>query len=163
MRYGVERLPDGKKKRALSRRYDFLRQDFGDWVLDFDESAASDFGRYVAEFEAERGLRAVEEADLRDLQIAAIARSRGWTVATRNTTDFPLIDTVNPFEAWKIAGKSKLLRMDNVLIVVDELEAAKAFFVELGRELEGETTVRARVARNERCEGIVNSRNRCFL
>jgi catechol 2,3-dioxygenase-like lactoylglutathione lyase family enzyme len=31
--------------------------------------------------------------------------------------------------------------MDNVLIVVDDLEAAKAFFIELGMELEGETTV----------------------
>src|SRR5438552_1702701 len=37
--------------------------------------------------------------------------------------------------------KSKLLRVDNVLIVVDDLEAAKAFFAELGMELEGETTV----------------------
>jgi catechol 2,3-dioxygenase-like lactoylglutathione lyase family enzyme len=34
-----------------------------------------------------------------------------------------------------------LQRMDNVLIVVDDLEAAKAFFVELGMELEGETQV----------------------
>ena len=34
-----------------------------------------------------------------------------------------------------------LKRMDNVLIVVDDLEAEKAFFVELGMELEGETTV----------------------
>ena len=34
-----------------------------------------------------------------------------------------------------------LQRMDNVLIVVDDLEAAKAFFVELGMELEGETLV----------------------
>jgi catechol 2,3-dioxygenase-like lactoylglutathione lyase family enzyme len=31
--------------------------------------------------------------------------------------------------------------MDNVLIVVDDLEAAIAFFAELGLELEGETTV----------------------
>ena len=31
--------------------------------------------------------------------------------------------------------------MDNVLIVVEDLEAAKAFFAELGMELEGETTV----------------------
>src|SRR5262245_17522176 len=37
--------------------------------------------------------------------------------------------------------KNKLLRMDNVLIVVDDLEAAKAFVAELGMELEGETTV----------------------
>src|SRR6188508_3702405 len=40
-----------------------------------------------------------------------------------------------------MTAKSKLLRMDNVLIVVDDLEAAKAFFFELGLELEGETTV----------------------
>src|ERR671919_501941 len=32
-------------------------------------------------------------------------------------------------------------RMDNVLINVDDLEAATAFFAELGMELEGETTV----------------------
>jgi catechol 2,3-dioxygenase-like lactoylglutathione lyase family enzyme len=32
-------------------------------------------------------------------------------------------------------------RMDNILIVVDDLEAAIAFFVELGLELEGEMTV----------------------
>jgi len=34
-----------------------------------------------------------------------------------------------------------LQRMDNILIVVEDLGAAKAFFVELGMELEGETTV----------------------
>src|SRR6186997_611399 len=34
-----------------------------------------------------------------------------------------------------------VLRMDNVLLVVDDLEAVKAFFVELGLELEGETVV----------------------
>ena len=34
-----------------------------------------------------------------------------------------------------------LKRMDNVLIVVDDLEAAKAFFFELGMELESETSV----------------------
>src|SRR5690349_24284357 len=33
-----------------------------------------------------------------------------------------------------------LQRMDNVLIVVNDLEAAKAFFAELGMELEGEAT-----------------------
>ena len=33
------------------------------------------------------------------------------------------------------------LRIDNVGIVVDDLKAAIAFFVELGLELEGETTV----------------------
>jgi catechol 2,3-dioxygenase-like lactoylglutathione lyase family enzyme len=36
------------------------------------------------------------------------------------------------------------IRMDNVLIVVDALEAAKAFFIELGMELEGQTQVEGR-------------------
>jgi len=31
--------------------------------------------------------------------------------------------------------------MDNVLLVVDDLKAAIAFFTELGLELEGQTTV----------------------
>src|SRR6188474_1793439 len=34
-----------------------------------------------------------------------------------------------------------LKRMDNVLIVVDDLESVKAFFIELGLRLEGEQTV----------------------
>ena len=34
-----------------------------------------------------------------------------------------------------------LRRMDNVLIVVDDLDAAQAFFTELGMELEDKTTV----------------------
>ena len=34
-----------------------------------------------------------------------------------------------------------LKRMDNVLIVVDDLEAVKAFFIELGLTLEGEQIV----------------------
>ena len=37
-----------------------------------------------------------------------------------------------------------LLRMDNILIVVEDLKAAIAFFAELGLELEGETTVEGR-------------------
>jgi catechol 2,3-dioxygenase-like lactoylglutathione lyase family enzyme len=38
-----------------------------------------------------------------------------------------------------------VLRMDNVGIVVNDIEAAIAFFVELGLELEGETTVEGRL------------------
>ena len=50
-----------------------------------------------------------------------------------------------------------LKRMDNVLIVVDDLEAAKAFFVELGMELEGETTVEG--PRVDRIVGLENVRS----
>lgn len=97
LRYGVERLPDGKRRRELERKIDFLSQDFRDWILDFDEAAAAEFGRYVAEFEKKYGIAAVEAADVRDLQIASIARAHGWTVVTRNTRDFALVPFVNPF------------------------------------------------------------------
>ena len=49
-----------------------------------------------------------------------------------------------------------LKRMDNVLIVVDDLEAAKAFFVELGMELEGEMPVEGRLV--DRVVGLENVR-----
>jgi len=41
-------------------------------------------------------------------------------------------------------GDMTVRRMDNVGIVLDDLAAAIAFFVELGLELEGETTVEGR-------------------
>jgi catechol 2,3-dioxygenase-like lactoylglutathione lyase family enzyme len=41
---------------------------------------------------------------------------------------------------WDALADMALPRMDNVLVVVDDLEAAKAFFAELGMELEGEAT-----------------------
>ena len=40
-----------------------------------------------------------------------------------------------------ILQRMTILRMDNVGVVVDDLDAAVAFFVELGLELEGEATV----------------------
>ena len=49
-----------------------------------------------------------------------------------------------------------LKRMDNVLIVVEDLEAAKAFFVELGMELEGEMPVEGRSV--DRIVGLENVR-----
>src|SRR5215831_7072272 len=49
-----------------------------------------------------------------------------------------------------------LRRMDNVLIVVEDLEAAKAFFVELGMELEGEMPVEGRWV--DRVVGLENVR-----
>jgi catechol 2,3-dioxygenase-like lactoylglutathione lyase family enzyme len=54
-----------------------------------------------------------------------------------------------------------LQRMDNVLIVVDDLEAAKAFFVELGMELEGETTVEGPWV--DRIVGLENVRSKIAM
>jgi catechol 2,3-dioxygenase-like lactoylglutathione lyase family enzyme len=43
-------------------------------------------------------------------------------------------------------GDMTILRMDNVGVVVNDLEAAIAFFVELGMELEGQAPVEGRWA-----------------
>ena len=49
-----------------------------------------------------------------------------------------------------------LKRMDNVLIVVQDIEAAKAFFLELGMELEGEMPLEGSLV--ERVVGLDNVR-----
>jgi len=49
-----------------------------------------------------------------------------------------------------------LKRMDNVLIVVEDMEAAKAFFLELGMELEGEMPLEGSLV--ERVVGLDNVR-----
>jgi catechol 2,3-dioxygenase-like lactoylglutathione lyase family enzyme len=54
------------------------------------------------------------------------------------------------------AKKSQVRRMDNVLIVVDDLEAVKEFFLQLGLEVEGETTVEG--ATVDRLVGLKNVR-----
>ncbi len=54
-----------------------------------------------------------------------------------------------------------LRRLDNVLIVVEDLEAAKAFFVELGMVLEGEMAIEGRWV--DRVIGIDNARSQIAL
>jgi catechol 2,3-dioxygenase-like lactoylglutathione lyase family enzyme len=51
--------------------------------------------------------------------------------------------------------RGALQRMDNIAIVVDDLAAAKAFFTELGMELEGEATLEGSVVdRLIRLDGV---------
>ncbi|HEX7070682.1 MAG TPA: VOC family protein [Rhodothermales bacterium] len=54
-----------------------------------------------------------------------------------------------------------LKRMDNTLIVVDDLEATKAFFVELGMELEGEMPLEGQMV--DRLVGLENVRCRIAM
>ncbi len=97
MRYGIERLPDGKKRLERERKYKFLLEDFEGKFFDFDGPSASEWGRYAAELEEQFGRDWWKHFDLRDTQIAAIAREYGLAVATRNETHFPNCATENPF------------------------------------------------------------------
>lgn len=97
LRYGAAILPPGPRRQALLADIEgMLRDAFGDRVLPFDRGAARE---YAAIAVARRSVgRPVAPADC---QIAAIARSRGMKVATRNVRDFDDIgvDIVNPWTA----------------------------------------------------------------
>jgi len=95
---GVALLPAGKKRRALEATIaDMFAEDFERRVLAFDSSAAGDFAQIVAA--RRQAGRPIAHADA---QIAAIARSFGAAVATRNGADFAGCD-VELHDPWASA------------------------------------------------------------
>ena len=99
LRYGVALLPAGKRRSALTAVIeDMLGEDFTGRILPFDSAAAVAFAE-IAATRRQAG-RPIAQADA---QIAAIARSRGAALATRNVPDFEGcgIELVNP---WTEAG-----------------------------------------------------------
>jgi len=93
--YGIRLLPDGQRRKKLwDAAVAIFNEDFAGRVLSFDGDAA---GVY-AEIGASR--RAVGRPISQfDATIAAITRSRGASLATRNAKDFEGcgIDVVNPW------------------------------------------------------------------
>ena len=97
LRYGVERLPDGRRKRRLAAWVDHLEGEiYRDQILGLDTVAAAAFGRLAAR--RERLGRRMEPVDA---LIAGIAASQGAAIATRETSDFDDlgIELINPFDA----------------------------------------------------------------
>ena len=93
--YGIELLPAGKRRKRLSAVIEKLfAEDFLGRILSFDEDSARVFAKIVAVREA-----AGRPISQFDAMIAAIARSRGASVATRNTNDFEHcgIRVINPW------------------------------------------------------------------
>ena len=82
--YGAALLPGGSRRRALDAVLsELLGGQFAGRILPFDSVAAREFADIAAT--RRRAGRPIGEADAR---IAAIARSRGASLATRNVTDF---------------------------------------------------------------------------
>ena len=97
LRYGAAILPAGRRRESLTSDIERMLSDaFDDRVLPFDSGAARDYA-IIADMRRSAG-RPVPPVDC---QIAAIARSRGMAVATRNVRDFDDIDIeiVNPWTA----------------------------------------------------------------
>lgn len=95
LRYGVARLPDGKRKSSLLRFWEATRDRFRGRMFAFDERAAEIYGDMVAEAE-KRGQR----LNIADAQIAAIALVHRMSVATRDISDFEAsgVTVVNPWQ-----------------------------------------------------------------
>lgn len=97
LRYGVEVLPPGRRRATLAASIErTLRQGFTGRILPFDSDAA----RAHAEIAAARRA-AGDPISQADCQIAAIARSRGAAVATRDQRGFRGcgIEVINPWQA----------------------------------------------------------------
>lgn len=81
--YGIKRLPEGQRRTVLGTTAREVFSAFADRVLAFDEPAAEQYAEIVAGREATG--RPISGFDA---QIAAICRSHGATLATRNAKDF---------------------------------------------------------------------------
>jgi predicted nucleic acid-binding protein len=95
--YGIARMPEGKRRRELEQvAARLFTERLRGRVLPFDHAAAPHFAAIA---NARRA--AGTPISVQDAQIAAIARSMGAVVATRNTTDFhdTGVTVVNPWEA----------------------------------------------------------------
>lgn len=94
--YGIAILAEGKRKQILQETaMDMFSEDFSGRILPFDVNA----GIAYAEIALSRHLTGRPISQF-DAQIAAIARSRGGDIATRNIKDFQEcgIKLINPWE-----------------------------------------------------------------
>lgn len=93
--YGLALLPAGKRRLALQAAATALfEEDFAGRLLPFDADAAPQFAEIAA------GRRSLgQPISQTDAQIAAIARSRAASIATRNVRDFAQcgVALINPW------------------------------------------------------------------
>lgn len=93
--FGLQRLPDGRRKADLSARFEAFASAL--IVLPLDAPAAREAGRLRAIREA-AGLRSQPS----DMMIAGIAAAAGAALATRNIRDFESvsIQLIDPWRAY---------------------------------------------------------------
>ena len=96
IRIGLATMPSGRRRESLLARAEIMiHKYFTNRVLAFDSDAALEY----AAIGAKRKVTGTPMATM-DCQIAAIARSKGAAVATRDVSDFEEcgIEIINPWE-----------------------------------------------------------------
>ena len=95
LRYGIARLPDGRRRSGLLRFWHATCAQFRGRIFSFDERAAERYGDVAASAE-----RAGRRLNIQDGQIAAIALVHRMSVATRNVGHFEAagVAITNPWE-----------------------------------------------------------------
>ena len=95
LRFGVLKLPDGKRKNALAAQIERVLDLFKDRTLGFDADSADRLAEIAARCE-----RIGKRATAPDAYIAACAAARGFAVATRNVRHFEHTG-VRVIDPWK--------------------------------------------------------------
>ncbi len=93
---GLGRLPKGRRRKDLERRWATLLDAFADTVATYDIPAARATARLLVD-----GLDQGRQIPLADAQIAGICLAHRATLATRNIKDFTHVDgltLINPFD-----------------------------------------------------------------
>jgi toxin FitB len=92
IRLGIERLRrrDGARADVLEQWLRGLHTIYGDHIIDVDADAAEEWGR----------LNVPDPLPVIDGLLAASAKTRGWTLVTRNTADVARrgVSLFNPFD-----------------------------------------------------------------
>jgi len=94
LRYGIARLPTGRRRASLLDFWSKTRECFTGRIYSFDERAAEACGDLAAAAE-----RIGRRLNVADAQIAAIAKVHRMQVATRDDSDFSAtgVPVVNPW------------------------------------------------------------------
>lgn len=82
--FGLELMPDGRRKHALAAQLERLIASAAHHTYTYDAAAA----RHLARIRSQRRSSGREVATPEDAMIAAIAAAHGCSVATRNVNDF---------------------------------------------------------------------------
>ena len=107
LRYGVDILPQGQRRERLRAEIEgMLREDFAGRILPFDRDAAQAYATIAAARRATG--HSINHADC---QIAAITRSVGAAVATRDVNHFEGcgVDVIDPWATGQGHALSKPL------------------------------------------------------